>query len=69
MLKVKKGKEKEKKKADKNSQSVDTMLIDGAHAPIYPLIAHQIISKLHITEGVAIDVGAGPASLSVAMPD
>jgi predicted RNA methylase len=67
MLKVKKGKEKEKKKADKNSQSVDTMLIDGAHAPIYPLIANQIISKLHITEGVAIDVGTGPASLSVAM--
>lgn len=67
MLKVKKGKEKQKKKADKNLQSVNTILIDGAHAPIYRLIAHQIISKLHITEGVAIDVGTGPASLSVAM--
>ncbi len=67
MWKVKKGKEKEKEGVDTKSQSVDPLLINRAHAPIYPLIAHQIISKLHITEGVAIDVGAGPASLSVAM--
>lgn len=48
-------------------QSIDSMLIDGAHAPTYPLIANQITEKFKIKKGTAIDVGAGPASLSVAM--
>jgi len=43
------------------------MLINRTHVPIYPLIANQIIRKFNITEGTAIDVGAGPASLSIAM--
>lgn len=51
---------------DKKSQST-SMLIDGPRAPIYPLIANQIMDKVKIKEGIAIDVGAGPASLSVAM--
>lgn len=50
-----------------NPQSIDSMLIDGTHAPVYPLIANQITRKCNITEGTAIDVGTGPASLSVAM--
>ncbi len=50
-----------------DSQSIDSMLIDGAHAPSYPLIANQITDKLGIKEGIAIDVGAGPGSLSIAM--
>lgn len=48
-------------------QSIDSMLIDGTRAYIYRLIANQITRKFNITEGTAIDVGAGPASLSIAM--
>jgi SAM-dependent methyltransferase len=52
---------------DQNSQPTDSMLIDGPRAPIYPLIAGQIRDKLEIKEGTAIDVGTGPASLSIAI--
>lgn len=48
-------------------QSIDSMLIDGAHAPIYPLIASQITRKFNKTQGTAIDVGSGPASLSISL--
>ena len=39
----------------------------GPFAPVYPLIAQQITKKFCINEGVCIDVGAGPASLSIAL--
>ncbi|MCE5213172.1 MAG: class I SAM-dependent methyltransferase [Methanobacterium sp.] len=42
-------------------------LYKGAFAPIYPLIASQITYKIGVKEGICIDVGAGPASLSIAM--
>ncbi len=42
-------------------------LSKGAFAPIYPLIACQITEKTGINEGVCIDIGAGPASLSIAL--
>ncbi len=48
-------------------QSIDSMLTDGAHAPAYSLIAKQITERFKIKKGTAIDVGAGPASLSLAM--
>ncbi len=48
-------------------QSIDSMLMDGANALTYPLIAKQITEKFEKYEGTAIDVGTGPASLSIAM--
>ncbi len=42
-------------------------LSKGAFAPIYPVIADQIIAKTGIKEGICIDIGAGPASLSIAL--
>ncbi|MCK5098241.1 MAG: class I SAM-dependent methyltransferase [Desulfobacteraceae bacterium] len=36
-------------------------------APIYPLIAGQIKEKFNITEGNCIDIGSGPAALSIAL--
>lgn len=39
----------------------------GTFAPIYPLIAKQIIEKFCVKKGVCIDVGAGPAPLSIAL--
>ena len=42
-------------------------LSKGAFAPVYPLIANQITAKTGINKGVCIDIGAGPASLSIAL--
>ncbi len=36
-------------------------------APVYPLIAKQAIQRFGITNGTCIDLGSGPASLSIAM--
>lgn len=36
-------------------------------APVYPMIAKQIIQRFGITTGTCIDLGSGPASLSIAM--
>ncbi|MCD4742527.1 MAG: class I SAM-dependent methyltransferase [Desulfobacteraceae bacterium] len=35
--------------------------------PIYPLIAGQIKEKFNITDGNCIDIGSGPAALSIAL--
>ena len=34
---------------------------------VYPFIAKHIVSKYHITKGLCLDVGSGPASLAVAL--
>ena len=52
---------------DKDLQTMDSLSITGVRAPIYPIIAEQIVDELKIREGIAIDVGAGPAALSIAM--
>jgi SAM-dependent methyltransferase len=36
-------------------------------APIFPLIAGQILERCRIREGLCIDVGAGPANLAIAL--
>nr|WP_303715839.1 class I SAM-dependent methyltransferase [Methanoculleus marisnigri] len=36
-------------------------------APIYPVIAQDIIDRFGITEGICIDIGSGPASLAIAI--
>lgn len=41
----------------------------GIFAPVYPLIARQIISRSSIKRGICVDVGAGPAALSIAVAD
>ena len=46
---------------------MDSLSITGVRALIYPIIAEQIVDKLKIREGIAIDVGTGPAALSIAM--
>ena len=52
---------------DKDLQTMDSLSITGVRAPIYPIIAEQIVDELKIREGIAIHVGAGPAALSIAM--
>ena len=39
----------------------------GTFAPIYPLIASQIVERSSVKTGTCIDVGAGPAALSIAL--
>jgi SAM-dependent methyltransferase len=36
-------------------------------APIFPVIAGQIVERCNIREGLCIDVGAGPANLAIAL--
>lgn len=52
---------------ERNSQITDSLTLNQPHAPVYPLIASQITNKFQIMKGVAIEVGSGPASLSIAM--
>lgn len=36
-------------------------------APVYPVIAENLIRKLGITTGTCVDIGSGPASLAIAV--
>jgi ubiquinone/menaquinone biosynthesis C-methylase UbiE len=38
-------------------------------APIYPVIAEQIMKRCHVREGMCIDAGAGASNLAVALAD
>lgn len=40
-------------------------IVKGAFAPIYPVIAKQIVNKCKITKGNCIDVGCGSGPLSI----
>jgi len=40
-------------------------IVKGAFAPIYPVIAKQIINKCQITSGETVDVGCGSGPLSL----
>ena len=39
----------------------------GSFAPVYPLIASQIVEKSSVKKGICVDVGTGPAALSIAL--
>lgn len=38
-------------------------------APIYPVIARNIIDRFGITSGICVDIGSGPASLAIAVAE
>ena len=42
-------------------------IVKGAFAPIYPVIAKQIVDKCRITKGNCIDVGCGSGPLSITL--
>lgn len=42
-------------------------IIKTAYSPVYPVIARHIKDKFKIYNGICIDVGAGPAPLSIAL--
>ena len=64
----------EVKRNTKNNKRFDSEgAKDYAHianhifAPIYPVIARQIMDRCKIGEGLCIDVGTGPANLAIAL--
>ena len=57
---------KDDEKDLKTAKSMDE-ISKTVFAPIYPLIAGQIKEKFNITDGNCIDIGSGPAALSIAL--
>ncbi|MFH0730073.1 MAG: class I SAM-dependent methyltransferase [Pseudomonadota bacterium] len=39
----------------------------GVFAPVYPVIAHQILSRTGVTQGVCLDIGCGGGYLGAAL--
>jgi ubiquinone/menaquinone biosynthesis C-methylase UbiE len=56
-----------KKKSDKKGAGNMDEIAKTIFAPIYPVIARNIIDRFGITEGTCIDLGSGPASLAIAI--
>lgn len=56
-----------RKKFDKDGASGMDEIAKTLFAPIYPVIAQNIIDRFGITEGTCIDLGSGPASLAIAL--
>jgi ubiquinone/menaquinone biosynthesis C-methylase UbiE len=56
-----------KKKLDKKGAGGMDEIAKTLFAPIYPVIAQNIIDRFGICEGTCIDLGSGPASLAIAV--
>ncbi|MBA2852617.1 class I SAM-dependent methyltransferase [Methanococcus maripaludis] len=56
-------KKKFDKKGAKNMDEISKTLF----APIYPIIAENIINRFGITAGTCVDIGSGPGALSIAL--
>jgi ubiquinone/menaquinone biosynthesis C-methylase UbiE len=54
-------------KFDTQSAREYAEIVRNVFAPIYPVIAEQILKKCRKTEGICIDVGCGPAPMAVAL--
>ena len=56
-----------KDKFDKQGAGGMDEIAKSLFAPIYPVIAQDIIDRFGITEGTCIDLGSGPATLAIAI--
>lgn len=56
-----------KKKFEKKGARGMDEIAKTLFAPIYPVIAENIIRRFGITAGTCVDLGSGPASLSIAV--
>ena len=59
-------KKKKERSGTKKAGDMDS-IAKTLFAPVYPMIAKQAIQRLGITTGTCIDLGSGPASLSIAI--
>jgi len=55
------------KKFDKKSGKEFDKIANAIFAPVYPVIAKQIIDNCKINDGVCIDLGSGPGHLAIAV--
>lgn len=51
----------------KSDPNILDLMVENIYSPTYPLIASQITEKFQINKGICIDVGTGPAPLSIAL--
>ncbi|EHQ36124.1 class I SAM-dependent methyltransferase [Methanoplanus limicola] len=58
-----------KKRFDKKGSGNMNNIAKTVFAPIYPVIVDNIIRRFGINEGICIDLGSGPASLSIAVAE
>ncbi|MDE4908571.1 class I SAM-dependent methyltransferase [Methanogenium marinum] len=56
-----------KKNVDKKGSRDMDEIAKTLFAPVYPVIAENIIRRLGITTGTCVDIGSGPASLAIAV--
>lgn len=56
-----------KKKFDKKGARGMDEIAKTLFAPIYPVIAENLIRRFGITKGTCVDLGSGPASLAIAV--
>jgi ubiquinone/menaquinone biosynthesis C-methylase UbiE len=66
MVEVKKN-SKAYKRFDLEGAKEYTEIANQVFAPIYPVIARQIMDRCKIVEGLCLDVGTGPANLAIAL--
>ncbi len=55
----------EEKWADKHATSGFSETASEIFAPLYPILAGQIIDECNVTDGVCIDIGSGSAKLAI----
>jgi ubiquinone/menaquinone biosynthesis C-methylase UbiE len=58
---------KNNKRFDLEGAKEYTEIANQVFAPIYPVIARQIMDRCKISQGLCIDVGTGPANLAIAL--
>lgn len=55
------------KRFDEERAGEYAAIANEVFAPIYPVIARQILERCSVTEGLCVDVGCGPANLAIAL--
>jgi ubiquinone/menaquinone biosynthesis C-methylase UbiE len=55
------------KRFDEDRARDYSVIANEVFAPIYPVIAQQIMDRCGVSEGLCIDVGCGPANLAIAL--
>jgi ubiquinone/menaquinone biosynthesis C-methylase UbiE len=60
---------KEYKKFDERRAAEYAAIANEVFAPIYPVIACQILERCKVQEGLCLDLGCGPANLAIALAE
>jgi SAM-dependent methyltransferase len=58
---------KDYKKFDEERAAEYAVIANEVFAPIYPVIAGQILERCKVREGLCLDLGCGPANLAIAL--